>query len=188
MTFHRKWLHRLVLLVLPVLFCHPGTLPAAADGLPALRGGPVPAERRIPATDTAFTGLDGEPRNLADFRGRTLLVNFWASWCAPCLREMPALDRLRQALDGEDFHILAISVDTNAAVARNFLEQRLGLPDLPSYHDARMRLARALDVSALPATLILDRQGRIAYRHDGPAAWDSDSAIRLIRQVMAAPE
>ncbi len=192
MTFHPIRLHRLILVMLATLFCYPALPPAlaVAGGPPgaAALGNVVPPAIRAHAPDTLFTDLAGNPFRLSDFHGQTLLVNFWASWCAPCLREMPSLDRLRTALDGEGLRVLAVSVDANAAVARHFLDDRLGLPDMPGYHDPRMALGRALGVTALPATLILDRQGRIARRHDGPADWDSDSAIAMIRQILGEEE
>lgn len=140
--------------------------------------------REVP--DFSFIDGDGETRTLADWRGKLLLVNIWATWCAPCKEEMPALDRLEAKLGGADFAVLPISVDRGGLKKpRGFLEE-IGANDLPLLLDETARLNFTLEALGLPATLIIDEQGREIARMIGPAEWDSPEAIARLRQLMAA--
>jgi thiol-disulfide isomerase/thioredoxin len=121
---------------------------------------------------------------LSDFKGRVLLVNFWATWCAPCIRELPSLDRLQSDLGDEGLLVLAISQDRGgAAVAGPFLE-KLDIRSLGLFLDSKMRLGRALGVRALPWTFLIDREGRVVGELPGYAEWDSHEAIALIRHYL----
>lgn len=142
------------------------------------------APREVP--EFSFIDGDGETRTLADWRGKLLLVNIWATWCAPCKEEMPALDRLEATLGGEDFAVLPISVDRGGLQKpRSFLEE-IDADNLPLLLDETARLNFKLEVMGLPATLIIDEQGREIARMIGPAEWDSPEAIARLRQLMAA--
>ncbi|MCP1336317.1 TlpA family protein disulfide reductase [Futiania mangrovi] len=137
------------------------------------------APQAVPAGE--FTDAGGGTLSFADFRGKVVLVNFWATWCGPCREEMPALDRLQGALGGRDFQVVAISTDRQgASVAQPFLDE-IGAKNLALYLDQRGSLARALGLRGLPATLLLDGEGREVGRMFGPAEWDSHDALRLIR-------
>jgi len=134
----------------------------------------------------SFIDGDGETRTLKDWRDKILLVNIWATWCAPCKEEMPALARLQEKLGGEKFAVLPISVDRGGLKKpRGFLED-IGAENLPLLLDESARLNVTLDVLGLPATLIIDEQGREIARMIGPAEWDSPEAIARLRQFMAA--
>jgi thiol-disulfide isomerase/thioredoxin len=134
----------------------------------------------------SFIDADGETRTLADWRGKLLLVNIWATWCAPCKEEMPALDRLEAKLGGENFAVLPISVDRGGLQKpQGFLEE-INADNLPLLLDETARLNFKLEVMGLPATLIIDEQGREIARMIGPAEWDSPEAIARLRQFMAA--
>ncbi len=140
--------------------------------------------REVP--EFSFIDGAGETRMLADWSGKLLLVNIWATWCAPCKEEMPALDRLEAKLGGENFAVLPISVDRGGLQKpRGFLEE-INADNLPLLLDETARLNFKLEVMGLPATLIIDEQGREIARMIGPAEWDSPEAIARLRQLMAA--
>ena len=138
----------------------------------------------LPVPDTAVRNGDGGSVRLADFKGRVVLVNFWATWCAPCIREMPSLDRLQAAMGGDGFTVFAVNEDRNGAeVAAPFLE-KLGVKNLGINLDDKMAFARSLGVRGLPASFLVDRSGRIVGALHGLAEWDSDEAKALIRFYM----
>lgn len=134
----------------------------------------------------AFSEFDGTPRTLADFRGRVLLVNFWATWCAPCIEEMPALDRLQAIVDGNDFAVLALSTDRQGRSQVEPFVGKLGLSKLSIYLDPKGDAMRALGLRGLPTTMLFDREGREIGRLEGAAAWDSPDAQSLIRYYLEA--
>lgn len=132
------------------------------------------------APDTPFLDAAGRERTLADFRGRVVLLNLWATWCGPCVEEMPALDRLQARLGGEDFTVLALSQDRDGAARVEPFYREHGLAALEIYLDPQNRLMRALGAHGLPTTLLIDREGRIRRLLLGPAAWDAPEAVALI--------
>jgi thiol-disulfide isomerase/thioredoxin len=134
--------------------------------------------------DVRFQDANGAEKTLADWRGKVVLVNLWATWCAPCRKEMPALDRLQRELGSSKFEVVAISVDrTGLAGARKFLDET-NVQNLALYADPTTKLSSALKAVGLPITLLLDTEGREIGRLVGPAEWDSEDAKRLIRAVM----
>jgi thiol-disulfide isomerase/thioredoxin len=139
---------------------------------PTVKGEPVP--------QLGFSAKDGKDRNFSDFRGKILLVNFWATWCGPCIREMPSLLRLQKARGGSDFTVIALSQDLRGwPVVTPFLEKN-DLTDLPVYVDKKTAVSRGLLIRGLPTTILLDRQGRELGRLSGHAEWDSSEALALI--------
>jgi thiol-disulfide isomerase/thioredoxin len=141
-----------------------------------------------PAPATPFALGDGGETTLAAFRGRVVLLNFWATWCAPCVREMPSLDRLQAKLGDEGLEVVAVSEDfAGLEQVRPFFE-RLQLENLAIYLDSDGALAKALGIAGLPTTLLIDREGRIVGGLEGPAEWDSDEAVALIRGYLERPE
>ena len=142
---------------------------------------------RLPAPDAVLGDSDGRNLSLASLRGRVVLVNFWATWCIPCLKEMPALDRLEKALGGADFTVAPVSIDRGgASTAAPWFDQN-GIKDLTLYLDSESRAAFAFRASELPTSVLIDRKGRIVGRMIGPAEWDAPEAKALIRAVMAEP-
>ena len=135
--------------------------------------------------DDTFTDLEQGEHRLEDYKGKALLVNFWATWCAPCREEMPSLDRLQAELGGEDFAVLTIAAGPNSPNAiRKFFEEE-GIENLPTLTDPKMQLARSLGIVGLPVTLLIDAEGREVARMPGEADWASDAAIEVINQLKA---
>lgn len=141
-----------------------------------------PAPEALP--EVAFTDADGKPRTLADWKGRVVLLNIWATWCAPCRKEMPQLENLQKELGSEKFEVVALSVDrTGIAGAKKFLDQ-IKVERLGVYADATARAGSALRAIGMPTTLLIDREGREIGRLIGPAEWDSADAKRLIEAAL----
>jgi thiol-disulfide isomerase/thioredoxin len=139
----------------------------------------------VPAPETTFQDADGQSVTLGTFRGRVVLLNFWATWCAPCVREMPSLDRLQARFEGAGLTVVAVSEDfAGLPVVRPFLE-RLKLGHLKIYLDIDFALSKALGIQGLPTTLLIDRQGRLVGGLEGPAEWDGDDAVALIRYYLS---
>jgi thiol-disulfide isomerase/thioredoxin len=131
-----------------------------------------------------ITTLDGKEVRLSDFRGRVVLLNFWATWCPPCVREMPSLDRLHAEL-GQDVDVLAVSEDSGGAEAVTRFLAKTPVRSMTLYLDRQKRLERAFDTRALPTTFIIDQDGRIRARLDGAAEWDSPEMATLLRSLAA---
>jgi thiol-disulfide isomerase/thioredoxin len=143
----------------------------------------VPRLPPVAAQAISFRTAEGQELGLGDFAGRVAVVNFWATWCAPCVEEMPALDRLHAALAPEGIEVVAISVDRGGLrQAAPFFEVN-GLKNLPVYLDPSGASMRALGVRGLPTTIVIDRHGREAGRLEGAAHWDSEAAKRLLRAI-----
>jgi len=139
-----------------------------------------------PIPELRFVDDAGRARSLADFRGKVVLLNVWATWCEPCREEMPALDRLQAKLGGERFQVLALSVDQQGApLARKFYSE-VGIKALPLYVDPTAKAAFVLDAPGLPATLLIDRNGREIGRHLGAVKWDAPEVLDRLQRAMAA--
>lgn len=133
----------------------------------------------------AFASATGSERRLADWRGKVVLLNLWATWCAPCRKEMPALDRLQKELGGADFEVVALAVDrAGVEGAKKFLNET-GAESLAAYADPSARAGTLLKVLGMPTTLLIGRDGREVGRLVGPAEWDSAGAKELIRTEIA---
>jgi thiol-disulfide isomerase/thioredoxin len=138
----------------------------------------------------AFNGPDGKPATLADKSGKTLLVNIWATWCAPCRAEMPALDRLQAAKGGPGFEVVAINVDAGDDIKpRKFLAET-NVRSLAYYRDATMGVFNALRERALalglPVTLLVDPEGCLIAAMNGPANWSGPDAAKLVEAALAS--
>ncbi|MCY4394033.1 MAG: TlpA disulfide reductase family protein [Rhodospirillaceae bacterium] len=134
-----------------------------------------------------FADAEGGSVTLERYKGKVLLVNFWATWCAPCVHEMPTLDRLQAALGGPGFAVLTVSLDRKGMAAVGPFWEEQGYRHLPILLDSRWKTARRLGVSGLPATFLLDRKGRIVGYLIGPAEWDSPQAKAFLRFYIARP-
>ena len=134
--------------------------------------------------DLAFDDADGKPRKLSDWRGRTVLVNLWATWCVPCRREMPALDALQAKLGGPDFEVVAVNIDTrDPDKPKNFLKEA-NLTRIGYFSDQTAKVFQDLKsmgkALGMPTSVLVDRNGCEIANIAGPAEWASDDAIKLI--------
>lgn len=143
---------------------------------------------RPPAPRVAFQDGSGREVPLADFKGQVVLLNFWATWCVPCLKEMPSLDRLERNLGGGSFTVLPVSIDREGKAAVEAYFKRLNISNLGVFLDPEMRTVFSFGVKDLPVSVLIDRSGRIVGRMVGPAEWDSADAEALVRYVVAEPE
>jgi len=132
-----------------------------------------------------FVDGDGGGLTLADFHGRVVLLNIWATWCAPCREEMPTLDRVQARLGGADFHVLPLSIDrAGLDPVRRFYDE-IGIAHLGLYLAEDIRAMAAFAVAGLPTTILIDRLGRELGRLSGPAEWDSPENIALFETTIA---
>jgi thiol-disulfide isomerase/thioredoxin len=161
---------RRVLIAL-MLLAPPG---AVAQTLTPWTGGATPP--------LALSALDGRRHTLADYRGRVVLVNFWATWCAPCRAEMPSIERLRRSLEGQPFAVLAVNVGEDAATVRRFAD---GVPmGFPLLLDRDAQVTRAWRARALPMSFIIDPDGRIRYQAVGERDWGAPDIRSRLRALM----
>lgn len=172
------------------------TAAAKAEALTPFSKGQVAAMRTVdehrPLPDLIFDGPDGKKKTIADFAGKTLLVNLWATWCVPCREEMPALNALEKDLGSDRFEVVAINIDTgDDEKPKNFLTET-GVNELAYYRDASMGVFNTLKKEGLafglPVTLLMDDKGCLISAMNGPAAWDSEDAKALINAALAAPK
>ena len=151
---------------------------------------PLSALKRIdppvPAPDIVFQSEDGVEHHLSEFVGRGMVVNLWATWCAPCVAEMPALAKLALALAPADIAVLPLSSYRGGApVVRRFFEDH-GITGLPVLVDPKGEAARAVGARGLPTTLIIDTQGRERARLEGSIDWSSPEAEARVRELVAS--
>lgn len=137
----------------------------------------------VPIAAFSFEDAAGNRRTLADFRGRHVLLNVWATWCVPCREEMPSLERLQVKLGGPQFMVLALSVDSGGVEAVRKFYAELGLKALDIFVDRSLQVNSALRIVGLPSTVLIDGDGREVARHIGPAEWDSAPLVESIVQL-----
>lgn len=153
---------------------------ANANGLPKLV-----ATEPTELPDTVFLDADGNEVTLQDYNGTALLVNFWATWCAPCREEMPALDELQAELGGDDFQVLTIATGRNSREAIDKFYTETDIQNLPVLTDAKQKLSRDMGVMGLPVTVLISPEGQEVARLLGDADWASDAAKQVVRELMA---
>jgi thiol-disulfide isomerase/thioredoxin len=142
------------------------------------------APRALP--EITFEDGNGEALTLADLRGKTVLLNIWATWCVPCREEMPTLDALEAALGGPAFEVVPLSVDrAGPEVVRKFYAE-IGIEHLALYIDASMRASFDLQAPGLPTTLLIDSEGRELGRLVGPAEWDTPEMIAFLKNHLTS--
>jgi thiol-disulfide isomerase/thioredoxin len=142
-----------------------------------------PVEPR-PLPELRFLDMEGSETGLEAFRGQVVVLNLWATWCAPCRKEMPSLNRLQATFEGEPVRVIALSVDrAGPERVKEFIDQ-VGADRLAVYRDPTVKAARALKVPGLPATLLIDRQGREVGRVLGTADWSAEGAVAAVRRVL----
>ncbi len=137
-----------------------------------------------PAPALKLPGLDGASHDLAQLKGRVVLINFWATWCPPCRREMPSMERLLQTLKGEAFSVLAVDVGEGVEVIETFASQLDTTLTFPILLDTRSHVMQDWKVAGLPTTYLLDKQGRIVASAIGGREFDHPEIIRAIRELL----
>ncbi len=178
-------------LLVALLLALPG--PGASAQVDAVAAGQAPlgeffpASRPQPAPPAVFTDADGKTLSLGDFVGKLVLVNLWATWCAPCRHEMPSLERLQTRL-GDKITILAISEDRGGSKAVAPFTAKLGLKVVKTYLDPESAVGRAFKVDGLPTSFLIDRQGRVLGRVEGEAEWDSPKMLAIIDPLLSEDE
>lgn len=171
----------LAVLAVSVVGIYLATEERAVSAGPGTRSGVGWANAPQPAPDIRFQGADGKPYTLSDFRGKLVLLNVWATWCAPCRKEMPALDRLQQTLGGWDFEVVALSMDSGGPVTVRRFYDEIGIRRLAVYVDSSVEATSRLRTVGIPTTLLIDREGRERWRKTGPAEWDSPEIVESLR-------
>jgi thiol-disulfide isomerase/thioredoxin len=196
-----KWLRALIVLV---ILCALGSLaliewplrpregppgPAVSDGSGGNEafGQFTPLDPPRPAPGLTFTERDGTPRQLGDFRGHWVLINLWATWCAPCIEEMPSLSRLRTTR-GDRLTILPISQDRGGAAVVDPFLAKLDLGGLRVYLDPKDAAGQALQVRGLPTSFLVDPQGRLVARLEGKADWDAPATLTKLDAYLRRAE
>ncbi|HQS17318.1 TlpA disulfide reductase family protein [Reyranella sp.] len=134
--------------------------------------------------DLEIQNADDKPMKLSDFKGKVVLLNFWATWCTPCVKEMPSLDRLQAAFPKDKFLIVPLSIDgpTKPKVAPFYKDQKLA--NLGIYFDKGRKTMQGLDVTLLPTSILVDAKGRELGRIEGDADWDMPESIALMKAAM----
>lgn len=149
---------------------------AKAFNFAATDSGPVP--------ELTFMDGDGNERSLDEFQGRVVVLNLWATWCAPCRKEMPSLDRLQAELGGDDLEVIALAMDRSDIGKIIAFYDELGLDNLRIYHDPTAKAGRTLLAPGLPTTLLIDREGGEIGRVLGDAEWDGADVITLLKAAV----
>ncbi len=171
---------------LSIALVAPALLPAqAARAQHARTGIERLREESRPAPAVSFTDAEGKPHSFTDFAGQGLVVNLWATWCPPCVAEMPALDRLAAMLAEERITVLALSSDRGGREVVQAFYERLNLQRLGIWLDPRGAAARGVGARGLPTTLIIDRDGMERARLTGEAAWDAAPLVAAVRRLVA---
>jgi thiol-disulfide isomerase/thioredoxin len=155
-------------------------LPAAAFNFAPTTPKPVP--------ELTFEDAAGNPVTLEDFRGRVVVLNLWATWCGPCRKEMPSLDRLEAEHGPEGLSVVALSLDRGDEGQIQAFYDEVGIQTLKIYRDPSSAASRVLGAFGLPTTVVFDQEGREVGRVLGPAEWDSDEAVATLRALLLAPQ
>ncbi len=157
---------------------------ASAEGSPPVSGSVqnfIVFDEPVPAPEESFLAEDGRAWTFEDFRGQVVLVNFWATWCGPCIRELPSIERLQAELGSDAFTVAIVSQDKDGWPRINKFLKRLKVSSPKSFLDEKLVLSRAMQVRGLPVTAILDAEGNEVGRVAGAAEWDTPEAFELVR-------
>ena len=144
----------------------------------------VPSSPPFPAPAISLTDSAGHSFDLADLRGKVVLVNLWATWCEPCLREMPSLERLQSRL-GERLAVLAVSEDRGGNKAVEPFIAKLGLKSVKIYIDPKSEVGHAFGARGLPTSFLIDREGKVLGRVEGAAEWDSPKILGVLGPLLS---
>jgi thiol-disulfide isomerase/thioredoxin len=144
----------------------------------------VPASEPVSARAISLADASGNTVQLSDFRGKLVILSLWATWCEPCLREMPSLERLQSRL-GERIAILAVSEDRGGTKVVEPFITKLGLKSIETFLDPKSAVGHAFEVRGLPTSLLIDHEGRVLGRVEGGAEWDSTKMLSVIEPLLA---
>jgi thiol-disulfide isomerase/thioredoxin len=142
-------------------------------------------EQRKDIAPFSFANEKAETVDLSKWKGRVVLLNLWATWCAPCRKEMPDMSKLQAELGGPDFEVVALSVDRKGLEASQAFLKEVGVTNLAGYIEPDAKSLAAVQALGLPATILIDRQGKEAARLLGPADWASDEAKVIVKTLIA---
>ncbi|MBM2321968.1 MULTISPECIES: TlpA family protein disulfide reductase [Marivita] len=131
-----------------------------------------------------FTTFDGAPLSLESYKGKWVLLNFWATWCAPCRKEMPMLSELQTEFGGGEFEVVTVATGRNPPPAMQSFFDEIGVDNLPLHRDPKSGLAREMGVLGLPITVILNPEGQEIARMRGDADWASDNAKNILKTIL----
>lgn len=183
-----RW-SRIAAVLLPLVLAGAGT--AAEDGAVSVErprlGEFIPNSPPIPAPTISVVDLAGNTVSLSEFAGRFVLINFWATWCEPCLREMPSLERMQSRL-GDQITVVAISEDRGGSKTVEPFINKLGLKSFKTYLDPKSDAGRAFKVAGLPTSFLIDREGRVLGRIEGAAEWDSPKLLGVLKSFLGGDE
>lgn len=161
----------------------------AQTDISALRDGDmrklVLHDEPLAASDVSFVGFDDSSVSFADYAGQVVLVNFWATWCAPCRQEMPHLSALQDEMGSVDFQVVTIATGRNALPGMQRFFEEIDVDNLPLHRDPQQTLAREMGVIGLPVSVLLNRDGQEIGRLIGAADWSSPSAMAIIAALVA---
>ncbi|WP_159586069.1 thiol:disulfide interchange protein TlpA [Chelativorans xinjiangense] len=148
----------------------------------------LPADPSQPLSDLAFNGPNGEAMTVADFAGKALLVNLWATWCVPCREEMPALDALQREMGSDRFEVVAVNIDRGGDEKPKAFLEEIGIGSLGYYRDESLAIFNDLKrrglALGLPVTVLIDEEGCLLAHMNGPAEWAGEDAKRLVTAVV----
>ncbi|MCI0352605.1 MAG: TlpA family protein disulfide reductase [Acidobacteriales bacterium] len=160
-------------------------LAAGIAGISCSPSGAGPAIQGEIAPDFTFKDQSGKEHSLSQLRGKVVLVNFWATWCPPCLDEMPSMQLLQRRMDNKPFVMLALSVDSSWEPVNQFMKQNE--LTLPVYADFDKRISTLYGTHVFPETYILDKKGKVAYKVVGPKDWTSSEVLKFLDVLLKAP-
>jgi peroxiredoxin len=146
----------------------------------------VSIESGTPAPDFTFPGLDGKKVSLSDYKGKVVLVNIWATWCSPCVTEMPSMEKLYQKFKGENFEILAVSIDEPGLKAVAPFMKKSGLT-FPALIDTEGAIKSVYGVTGIPESFIIDKQGILIKKIVGPVDWAATNVFRFFSDLIQKP-
>jgi thiol-disulfide isomerase/thioredoxin len=147
----------------------------------------IPASPLQPAPAVSFVDLAGNTVSLSEFTGKIVLVNLWATWCEPCLREMPSLERVQSRL-GDKLAVVAISEDRGGSKTVEPFIDKIGLKSVKVYLDPKSAIERAFKVQGLPTSFLIDREGRVLGRVEGAAEWDAPRLLEVLKSFLGDDE
>jgi thiol-disulfide isomerase/thioredoxin len=160
---------------------------AAGKGAAAAPQNFAMSEVPKPLPELQFNDSEGKSLTLTDFNGKVVLLNVWATWCVPCRKEMPELDRLQAKLGGHEFEVVTLSIDRKGLDAVKKFYGEIGIQHLSQYVDTTNTVSEALGIIGLPTTLLINREGQELARLIGPAEWDSPEMVAFLKPIITQP-